>query len=133
MSDRPLQLTMRVIPEDGHWVALVEDVPDFRGGVTGDSIVELHEEAEAIKHFALNVPKETPVQVDYNYEIPGVSADILDAYWHLRTQRDEIAEKLSDAATTAVAALRGAGMSVRDSAVLLGLSRSRVDQLSHSG
>jgi hypothetical protein len=61
MSDRPLQLTMRVIPEDGHWVALVEDVPDFRGGVTGDSIVELHEEAEAIKHFALNVPKETPV------------------------------------------------------------------------
>jgi hypothetical protein len=133
MSDRSLRLTMRVIPEDGHWVAVAQDVPDFRGGVTGDSLVELHEEAEAIKHFALNVPKETPVLVDYNYEIPGISAEIIDTYWHLRTQRDEIAEKLSDAATTAVTALRGAGMSVRDSAVLLGLSRSRVDQLSHSG
>jgi len=133
MSDRPLRLAMKVVPEDGHWVALVQDVPDFRGGVTGDSLVELHEEAEAIKHFALNVPKETPVLVDYDYEIPGVSAEIIDTYWHLRTQRDEIAEKFGDAASTAVAALRGAGMSVRDSAVLLGLSRSRVDQLSHSG
>jgi hypothetical protein len=133
MSDRSLRLTMKVIPEDGHWVAVVQDVPDFRGGVTGDSLVELHEEAEAIKHFALNVSKETPVLVDYSYEIPGVSAEILETYWHLRTQRDEIAEKLGDAATTAVTALRGAGMSVRDSAVLLGLSRSRVDQLSHSG
>jgi hypothetical protein len=132
MSDRPLRLTMKVVPEDGHWVALVQDVSDFRGGVTGGSLVELHEEAEAVKHFALNVPKETPVAIDYVYEIPGVAVEVLDTYRHLRAERDDVAGKLSDAATTAVAALRGAGLSVRDSAALLGLSRSRVDQLSHT-
>ena len=56
---------MRVIREADHWVALVEGIADFQGGVTGDTIEELHEEVEAVKHFALDVPKGTEVIVGY--------------------------------------------------------------------
>ena len=130
MSEKPLNITMKVAPEADHWVALVQGVPGFRGGVTGDTLAELYAEVEAVKHFALNVPKEKDVAVDYVYDIPGVAGELIDGYRKLRRQRDEMAGRLAEAAQTAVGALRGAGMSVRDSATLLGISRSRIDQLS---
>lgn len=129
MSERAPRLTMRIRPEADYWVAIVEDVPDFHGGVTGDTLSELYEEIDVLKHFALNVPKETRVDVAYIYDIPNVPVEIVTDYWHLREQRDEVAGRLNEAAATAVAALRGAGLSVRDAAAVLGISRSRVDQL----
>jgi hypothetical protein len=130
VNGKPRCITIKVLPEGDYWVGLVQDVPDFRGGVTGDTLTELHAEVEAVKHFALGVPKEADVAVEYEYEIPGVATDVLDSYRQLRRQREEVAAKLSDAALAAVGALRTAGMSVRDSAALLGISRSRIDQLS---
>jgi hypothetical protein len=130
MSAERFFLTMRVVPDGDCWSALAVDVPGFAGGVTTDTLQELHAEVDAIKHFVLDVPKSAEVIVAYIYEIPGVNVEILDSYRHLRQQREEIAEKLQATAISAVAALRGAGVSVRDSAALLGISRSRVDQLS---
>lgn len=130
MNGQSRCITIKVLPEGDYWVGLVQGVADFRGGVTGDTLTELYAEVEAVKHFALGVPKEAEVAVDYVYEIPGVTADVLDAYRQLRRQREEVAAKLTDAALAAVGALRAAGMSVRDSAALLGISRSRIDQLS---
>lgn len=130
MSSQQARVTMKVINKGDHWIAVVEDVPDFHGGVAGGSLVELYAEVEAIKHFALNVPPEVDVAVDYLYEIPGVSLEVLDTYHHLREQRDELASRHRRAAAAAVSSLREAGLSVRDAAALLGLSRSRVDQLS---
>lgn len=131
MSSRQARLTMKVISKGDHWIAVVEDVADFQGGVAGASLSELYAEVEAIKHFALNVGEEVDVAVDYIYEIPGLSVEVLDTYHHLREQRDELASRHKRAAAAAVSALREAGLSVRDAAALLGLSRSRVDQLSH--
>jgi predicted RNase H-like HicB family nuclease len=129
MSKQYARITMRIINKGGYWIALAEDVPDFHGGVAGDTLAELHEEIEAVKHFAVGVPKETRVDVNYIYEIQGVPIEIVTDYWHLREQRDEVTSRLNEAAATAVAALRGAGLSVRDAAAVLGISRSRVDQL----
>jgi hypothetical protein len=120
---------MRIEPEESHWVAVVEDVPGFRGAVTGDTLPELYEEIDAVKHFVLDVPKETPVAINYIYAIPDVPIEIITDYWHMRQERDEVTSRLNTAATSAVVALRGAGLSVRDAAAVLGISRSRVDQL----
>ncbi|MFI6507076.1 hypothetical protein ACIBCT_05685 [Streptosporangium sp. NPDC050855] len=66
----------------------------------------------------------------YQYEVAGVPATVLDSYRELRARRDQVTAQLGETAREAVAALRAAGVSVRDSAALLELSKSRVDQLS---
>jgi hypothetical protein len=129
MSERAPRVTVRIHPEEDYWAAIVEDVPDFHGGVTGDTLAELQEEIDVLKCFALDLPKGSLVAVNYVYEIPGVPVEIVTDYWHLREERDEVTHRLNEAATSAVAALRGAGLSVRDAAAVLSISRSRVDQL----
>ncbi|MEU9831979.1 hypothetical protein AB0D67_10625 [Streptosporangium sp. NPDC048047] len=129
MNSTPLQLTMRAVRKSDYWIALPVDAP-IRGGVSGDTLAELYEEVEAAKHFILDAPAEAEIVVTYLYEVDGVPPTVLETYRELRAQRDQVTTRLGESAREAVAALRAAGISVRDSAALLELSKSRVDQLS---
>jgi len=116
------------------WTALPQGFPGSAGGRT---IAELHDEVEALKHFFTAEDPATDIIVDYIYELPGVAPEILVDYRHERSQRDQAAlelrranEELSARARAAAAALRKAGLSVRDGAALMGLSKSRFEQIS---
>jgi DNA-directed RNA polymerase specialized sigma24 family protein len=115
------------------WTALPQGYPGSAGGRT---IAELHEEVEALKHFFTGEDPATDISVDYIYELPGISPEILMDYRHGRSARDQAAlelrranDELGAKARAAAAALRAAGLSVRDSAALMGLSKSRFEQI----
>lgn len=115
------------------WTALPQDYPGSAGGRT---IAELHEEVEALKHFITGTDPATEINVDYIYEIPGLSGDLLIDYQHGRSRRDEAAAELRQAndalgskARTMASALREVGLSIRDSAAVMDLSKSRFEQL----
>ncbi|MEV4184693.1 hypothetical protein ACWDOR_44260 [Streptosporangium canum] len=104
------------------WVALAVGAP---GSVSGESLAELVEEVEAVKHFCLGLPKETPVSVEYVYELPGLPQDVLTSYRRERAHLDESARAIA-------VRLREAGLSERDSAMLLDVPESRMDLLERS-
>lgn len=101
------------------WVALAVGAP---GSVSGESLAELVEEVEAVKHFCLGLPEETPVSVEYVYELPGLPQEVLTSYRRERAQLDESARALA-------VRLREAGLSERDSATLLDMPASGTDLL----
>ena len=134
------RLTVRVRREQaldsGAWVwtGLPEGYPGSAGGRT---VTELFEEVEALKHFMTGEDPATDIAVDYLYEVADVPVEVLIDYQHGRMARDRAAENLHRAneelsvkAQAAASALRAAGLSVRDGAALMGLSKSRFDQLS---
>jgi hypothetical protein len=115
------------------WTALPQGFPGSAGGRT---IAELHDEVEALKHFFTGEAPATEIAVDYIYELPGVAPEILVDYGHGRSHRDEVAAELRRAndelgakARAVANALRAAGLSIRDSAALMGLSKSRFEQI----
>jgi hypothetical protein len=115
------------------WTALPQGFPGSTGGRT---IAELHEQVEALKHFFTGEDQATEIVVDYLYELPGDAPEILMDYKHERTHRDHAALELRRAndvlgkkAREAATALRVAGLSIRDSAALMGLSKSRFEQI----
>jgi hypothetical protein len=115
------------------WTALPQGYP---GSTGGRSIAELHEEVEALKHFITGADPATEITVDYVYEIPGLSTGLLIDYRHGRSRRDEAAAELRHAnddlgvkARTMASALRAVGLSIRDSAAVMELSKSRFEQL----
>jgi hypothetical protein len=115
------------------WTGLPHGYP---GSAGGRSIAELHEEVEALKHFITGTDPATQINVDYVYEIPGLSTDLLIDYQHGRSRRDEAAAQLRQAnddlgtkARNMASALRAAGLSIRDSAAVMELSKSRFEQL----
>ncbi|HEY2262896.1 MAG TPA: hypothetical protein VGM12_11805 [Trebonia sp.] len=115
------------------WTALPQGYPGSAGGRT---IAELREEVEAMKHFITGTDQATEITVDYVYDVPGLSGEILLDYRHERSRRDAAAAELRRAndelgakARATAAALRAAGLSVRDSAAVMGLSKSRFEQL----
>jgi hypothetical protein len=87
------------------WGADPIDAP-IVGGVSGETLAELREEVEAVKHFILDLPEDVPVAVEYVFELPGVSTEELNTY------RDTITQLSRH--------LREAGLSDEDSAALLG-------------
>ncbi len=134
------RLTVRVRREQaldsGAWVwtGLPEGCPGSAGGRT---VAELFAEVEALKHFMMGEDPATDIAVDYLYEVADVPVQVLIDYQHGRATRDRAAEDLRRAndeltvkARATVRALRAAGLSVRDGAALMGLSKSRFDQLS---
>jgi hypothetical protein len=129
MTRRTHRLSVSVIKKDGYWIALPVGAP---GSMSGDTLPELFNEVEAFKHFCLDLPPEADVAVEYLYDIPEVGEEVIDTYRDLRTQRDRIVGQLDEATKTAAGRLKQAGVSVRDSAAMLGLSPSRVDQLRRS-
>jgi DNA-directed RNA polymerase specialized sigma24 family protein len=115
------------------WTALPQGFPGSAGGRT---ISELHEEVEALKHFFTGEDPATDIVVDYMYELPGVAPEIIIDYRHGRSVRDEVAlelrranDELNAKARAAAAELRRSGLSIRDSAALMGLSKSRFEQI----
>ncbi|WP_084955459.1 hypothetical protein [Thermoactinospora rubra] len=88
--------------DSGHavWGATFPDAP-AGGGVTAETLAELREEIEGVKHFVLDLPTDHPITVKYVYDLPGVSADAL-----------------ADAGAV-VRQLRAAGLSEEDSVHLL--------------
>lgn len=134
------RLTFRILREQtldsGAWVwtGLTED--GYSGSAAGRTLTELFEEIAALKHFILDEDPATDIAVDYVYEVEGFPAEVLASYEHARAARDEAAgaqrrasELLAAKARTTACALRAAGLSVRDGAALMGLSKSRFDQL----
>lgn len=118
------------------WTALPQGFPGSAGGRT---IAELQDEVEALKHFFTGEAPATGITVDYVYELPGVAPEILIDYKHERAHRDEAAaelrranDELSVRGRAAASALRAAGLSIRDSAALMGLSKSRFEQICSS-
>ncbi|GAA4597069.1 hypothetical protein GCM10023194_70890 [Planotetraspora phitsanulokensis] len=87
------------------WGADPIDAP-IAGGVSGETLAELREEVEAVKHFILDLPGDVPVAVEYIFELPGVSPE------ELATYRETISQLSRH--------LREAGLSDEDSTVLLG-------------
>ena len=121
------------------WTALPQGYPGSAGGRT---IAELHEEVEVLKHFMTGADQTTEIAVDYVYDVPGLSSEVLVDYRHGRSRRDEAAAELRRAnddlgtkARSTAAALRAAGLSIRDSAAVMNLSKSRFEQLcqGHAG
>jgi hypothetical protein len=115
------------------WTALPQGFPGSAGGRT---ITELHDEVEALKHSSPAKTRRAEITVDYVYELPGVAPEVLIDYKHERSQRDRAAldlrranDELSAKARAAASALRAAGLSIRDSAALMGLSKSRFEQI----
>ncbi len=115
------------------WTGLPEGYPGSAGGRT---IAELLEEMEALKHFMTGEGPATEITVDYMYEVADVPVEVLLDYQHGRAARDKAAEDLRRAndelilkSRATASALRAAGLSVRDGAALMGLSKSRFDQL----
>ncbi|MEU8192661.1 hypothetical protein AB0C10_02630 [Microbispora amethystogenes] len=87
------------------WGADPIDAP-MVGGVSGETLAELREEVDAVKHFILDLPDDVPVAVEYVFELPGVSPEELATYRETITQLSRH--------------LREAGLSDEDSAALLG-------------
>jgi hypothetical protein len=115
------------------WTALPQGYP---GSAGGQSIAEVHEEVEALTHFITGADPATQINVEYIYEVPGLSGEVLIDYQHERSRRDEAAAELRRAndelgtkARTMASALRAAGLSIRDSAAVMELSKSRFEQL----
>ena len=85
------------------WYAGPVDAP-IRTGVTARTLEELFREVQAVKHFILGVPQDTPIAVEFVYELPGVSAEALQSYLQERAQLYETLRKagVSDADTAAL-------------------------------
>lgn len=104
--------------------------------VKREQTLDTGEEVEALKHFITSADQTTEVTVDYVYDVPGISSAVLIDYRHGRSRRDEAAAELRRAndelgarARTTASALRSAGLSIRDSAAVMSLSKSRFEQL----
>jgi hypothetical protein len=136
---RQKRLTVRVRREQaldsGAWVwtGLPEGCPGSAGGRT---VAELFAEVDALKHFMMDEDPTTEIAVDYMYDVADFPVSVLIDYHHGRAARDKAAEDLRRAndelitkARATASALRAAGLSVRDGAALMGLSKSRFDQL----
>jgi hypothetical protein len=103
------------------WHASPVDAP-IRSGVNGETLSELFEEVEAVKHFILDLPKETPVDVEYIFDLPGVPSEVLASYHEQRLRLER----------AAAARLREAGLPAEDSTALLGLPESQISNLPRS-
>ncbi|MFJ2034265.1 hypothetical protein [Streptosporangium sp. NPDC087985] len=113
------------------WSAIPMDLPPI-GGVTGRTLTELHQEAEAVAWFVLDVPKETEISVKYVYDIDEELAADLDQYKQSAAQAKAVNAVREAAAIRIAKKLTAAGISERDGALIMGLSKQRVHQLKHA-
>ncbi|GGK99316.1 hypothetical protein Sme01_60530 [Sphaerisporangium melleum] len=65
------------------WYAGPVNAP-IRSGVSAATLAELRSAVEAVKHFVLGVSEDTPVTVEYLYDLPGVPAEVWRANRELR-------------------------------------------------
>lgn len=128
MSDTTYRVV--VTREDGHWLA---DVPALDGAHTyARSLAGLDRSVREVIVLAADLPDDamTGLRVDYEFRtgdpaVDSVAADVRT----LRAQADELATTASRRTAEAARQLVGHGLSVRDTAVALGISPQRVSQL----
>lgn len=113
------------------WSAVPIDVPAV-GGITGRTLAELHQEAEAVAWFVLDVPRETEIAINYVYDIDEELAADLDRYQQAAAQAKAVNAAREAAAIRIAKRLTAAGISERDGALIMGLSKQRVHQLKHA-
>ncbi|WP_449066384.1 hypothetical protein [Planomonospora algeriensis] len=113
------------------WSAVPMDVAPI-GGVTGRTLAELQEEAEAVAWFILDVPKGTEIAVTYMYDIDEQLAADLDQYQQSIAQAKAVSAAREAAAIRVAKKLAAAGISERDGALIMGVSKQRVHQLKHA-
>ncbi|WP_371780252.1 hypothetical protein [Streptosporangium subroseum] len=114
------------------WSAIPMDVPPI-GGVTGRHLAELQEEAEAAAWFVLGVSQGTEVTINYVYDLDEHLAADLDQYREAAAQAKSVSAAREAAAIRVAKQLAAAGISERDGALIMGLSKQRVHQLKHAG
>lgn len=128
MSDTTYRVV--VTREDGHWLA---DVPALDGAHTyARSLAGLDRSVREVIVLAADLPDDamTGLRVDYEFRtgdpaVDSVAADVRT----LRAQADQLAATASRRTAEAARQLVGHGLSVRDTAVALGISPQRVSQL----
>jgi hypothetical protein len=113
------------------WGADPVDAP-ISTGVTGRTLTELHEEAEAAAWFILDVPKDTKIDVRYVYDFDEQVAADLDAYRRMQEQERELIAERERVAIRIAQRLTAAGISERDGALVMGVSKQKVHQLKHA-
>jgi hypothetical protein len=113
------------------WSAIPMDVPPI-GGVSGRTLAELHQEAEAAAWFVLNVTKGTEIAINYMYDIDEQLTGDLDQYREAAAQAKAVSAAREAAAIRVAKQLAAAGISERDGALIMGLSKQRVHQLKHA-
>lgn len=79
------------------WYARPVDAP-IRSGVSAETLTELREAVDGVKHFILDVSADTPVEVDYQYDLPGVSPEVWQAHRELLAHLDKAGLSAADRA-----------------------------------
>jgi hypothetical protein len=119
-----------VTREDDHWLA---DVPALAGAHTyARSLPALDHAVREVIVLAADLPDEAmpDLVLDYRYDTgdPDLDATALEVR-RLRRQADELAAAATARTAQVAAQLVARGLSVRDVAVLLGISPQRVSQI----
>jgi predicted RNase H-like HicB family nuclease len=123
--------TYKAIAErSGKWWAV--ELPDVPGGFTqGRNLKEAAEMAREAVALLLDLPEEE-IEIDLQPKLPKDTTTALADFQTRRLQREEAEEAERTAQAAAARALTGAGLSVRDAGVVLGISHQRVAQLAPS-
>ena len=128
MSDHAYRVV--VTRDDSHWLA---DVPELQGAHTyARSLPTLDQAVREVIVLAAGLPDEAMPELvlDYDYHTgdPELDTTALEVR-RLRQQADELTAAAAARTGQAAAKLVARGLSVRDAAVLLGVSPQRVSQL----
>jgi len=120
-----------VTREDNLWVAVVDGVP------AGATDVERFSELEIeVRDLVAGLTDRGPdrFNLDWRYLPGGIDVTVeIENLVHARTDAAAAAGRRDEALRSAIAALRGAGLSVRAIADVVELSHQRVHQLLSSG
>lgn len=127
--------TYRVVVtrEDGAWLA---DVPELDGAHTfARSLAGLDRGAREVIVLAADLPDDAMAGLQLHYEFrtgdPDVDATAADVR-ALRAQAEDLATTATRRTAEAARQLVARGLSVRDTAIVLGISPQRVSQLTDS-
>jgi predicted RNase H-like HicB family nuclease len=128
MSDHAYRVV--VTRDDSHWLA---DVPELQGAHTyARSLPTLDQAVREVIVLAADLADEAMPELvlDYDYHTgdPELDTTALEVR-RLRQQADELTAAAAARTGQAAAKLVARGLSVRDAAVLLGVSPQRVSQL----
>lgn len=132
MVDTVTQPTYRVVVtrEDGVWLA---DVPDLRGAHTfARTLAALDKAVREVVVLAADLPDETmgDLSLSWDYHTGDATLDEQTAQVRdLRVKAEALSARASARTVAMARQLVEGGMSVRDAAVLLGVSPQRISQI----
>lgn len=116
-------ITFTVLREAGLWVAVAPD--HIGGGFTATSLAALKRDIESVVPHMYPDQPGLEITIEYAYQLPGAASE----YLALRAERDRIERACAAKQAEAIQELTHAGISQRDAAVVLSLSKQRIHQL----